>query len=318
VKKKRLLVAVDGSPNAMSAVRYTAQAVAPDGVSVQLLHVMSPMPESFWDDEPDPASADTDAALRQWETIQRRFMERFGNEARAVLRQAGISGDDIRVDIKLRERGIARDIATEAQRGYDAVVLGRRGANPAFELPIGSVASKIANTLHHFPVWIVAGPPERSRILVAMDCSENALRALDHACDLLHPDCPGICLCHVIRPAVGPMPDKAVDRDDETEHFLQEMNRKRLEKAETAMGRCFVGGVGQLKARGFAADRIVTRIITGAASRAGAVVREAKNQGYRTIVLGRQGIQPEEDFFMGRVCSKVLQMADDITVWIVS
>jgi nucleotide-binding universal stress UspA family protein len=318
MKKKTLLVAVDGSQNAMNAVRYTAKVVKPGRVSVHLLHVMSPVPETFWDDERDPAPTDFDKAFRKWENAQHRFMERFVDEARTVLLEAGISGNDIGVDIKPRERGVARDIANEAQRGYDAVVLGRRGTNPAVELPIGSVASKIANTLHHFTVWIVAGPPERGKTLVAMDGSRNALRALDHACDMLHLNCPGICLCHVIREAVGQVPKNALDRDDETERFLLEMNHKRLEKAETAMGRCFIGGVEQLKSSGFEVERIVTRIITGAASRAGAVVREAKENGYRTIILGRRGINPEEDFFMGRVCSKVLQMAQDITVWIVN
>ncbi len=69
---------------------------------------------------------------------------------------------------------------------------------------------------------------------------------------------------------------------------------------------------------GFAPRRITTRIVTGAASRAGSVVKEAKENGYGTIILGRQGLNPEEDFFMGRVCSKVLELAADITVWIVS
>ena len=318
MKKRSILIAIDGSKGGMAAVRYVAGTAHADGLFIHLFSVMSPMPESFWDSEIEPGSLNGKDDATRWEQEQVRIAEGFLKEAKQMLVSSGLEPDAITYKVHRRERGVARDIAMEAQRGYDAVVLGRRGTNPAAELPIGSVATKIANTLHHFPVWIVAGPAERSKVLVAMDCSKSALRALDHACDMLHPDCPGICLCHVIREAVGQVPDPSLDPSNETGRFLAEMNRKRTEKAETAMGRCFMGGVGQLKSRGFDPDRVTTRIITGAASRAGSVVREAKNNGYGTIILGRQGLNPEEGFFMGQVCSKVLQLAAGITVWIVS
>jgi nucleotide-binding universal stress UspA family protein len=318
MKKRSILIAVDGSKGGMAAVRYVAETAHPEGLTIHLFSVMSPMPESFCDSEMEPGDLHEEEIAARWETEQERITEGFLKESKQVLTASGIEPEHVTYKLHRRERGIAKDIAMEAQRGYDAVVLGRRGNNPASELPIGSVATKIANTLHHFPVWIVAGPAERSKVLVAMDCSKSALRALDHACDMLHPDCPGICLCHVIREAVGQAPEPSSGHSDEAGRFLAEMNRKRMEKAETTMGRCFMGGVGQLKSRGFDSGRVATRIITGAASRAGSVVREAKTNGYGTIILGRQGLNPEEGFFMGQVCSKVLQLATDITVWIVS
>ena len=52
-------------------------------------------------------------------------------------------------------------------------------------------------------------------------------------------------------------------------------------------------------------------------SRAGTIVDQARRGGYGTIVVGRKGVTRVEEFFMGRVSSKVLQLAKDMAVWVV-
>ena len=69
---------------------------------------------------------------------------------------------------------------------------------------------------------------------------------------------------------------------------------------------------------GIEGDRISTKIVTGVSSRAKAVVEEAKNGGYSTIVVGRRGLSRVEEFFMGRVSKKVMQLAQEMAVWVVS
>ena len=69
---------------------------------------------------------------------------------------------------------------------------------------------------------------------------------------------------------------------------------------------------------GFKDDDISTKTVTGALSRAGAIVHEAKQGGYGTIVVGRRGLSKVQEFFMGRVCNKVIQLAKEHTVWVVS
>ena len=59
-------------------------------------------------------------------------------------------------------------------------------------------------------------------------------------------------------------------------------------------------------------------MITGVVSRAGAIVDEARHGGYGTVVIGRRGISKVEEFFMGRVSSKVINLAKDLSVWVVS
>jgi nucleotide-binding universal stress UspA family protein len=47
-------------------------------------------------------------------------------------------------------------------------------------------------------------------------------------------------------------------------------------------------------------------------------VEEARNSSCGTIVMGRRGLSRVEEFFMGRVSKKVLQLAKWNAVWVVS
>ena len=76
--------------------------------------------------------------------------------------------------------------------------------------------------------------------------------------------------------------------------------------------------VGRLEKAGLRPDQISTKTASGVASRAKAIVEEAKNGGYGTIVVGRRGLSRVEEFFMGRVSNKVMQLAQAMAVWVVS
>ena len=69
---------------------------------------------------------------------------------------------------------------------------------------------------------------------------------------------------------------------------------------------------------GFGSDQVNAKILKGVDSRANAIFLEAVAGGYSTVVLGRRGISRVKDFCMGRVCSKVIQLARNQAVWIVS
>ncbi len=315
MKPRSILVAIDGSDRSMAAVHYVASTVAPEKVSVRLLHVMSPMPESFWDREQDVDAAYAAEARNRWKSLQRRFMDRAISDARRILVEAGLPADAVEVGLKAGERGIALDIIAEAQRGYDAVVLGRRGANPSAELPIGSAANKVAHALHHFPVWIVAGPPFSDRALIALDGSDGAQRALEHAGAMLGPRCSAVCLFHAIR---SPEPVPAGFDEPGASSRWEAMVREQIRKTERAVDSRMEAWAAFLKGRIGGGTRVVSRIAAGVPSRAGAVMREVDAGGYGTIVMGRRGLSRVQEFAMGRVCGKVLQMAEKTTLWIVN
>ena len=69
---------------------------------------------------------------------------------------------------------------------------------------------------------------------------------------------------------------------------------------------------------GFNANQIGTDIITGAESRAGTIIQEATEGGYSTIVVGRRGLSRIKEFIMGGVSNKIIQMAREQAVWVVS
>jgi nucleotide-binding universal stress UspA family protein len=75
---------------------------------------------------------------------------------------------------------------------------------------------------------------------------------------------------------------------------------------------------GRFAEAGLDRDRVTTKVVTGAPSRAKAIVVEAKAGGYGTIVVGRRGLSRVEEFFMGRISSKVIQLAKEMAVWVVS
>ena len=68
---------------------------------------------------------------------------------------------------------------------------------------------------------------------------------------------------------------------------------------------------------GFRPDNIAGKITTSTLSRARAILQEAERNGHATIVLGRRGLSKIQEFFMGSVSNKVVQLARDQAVWVV-
>jgi nucleotide-binding universal stress UspA family protein len=318
MRTQKMLIAIDGSKHALAVVRYIAATVDPKRVALRLLHVMNPWPESLLDEELDLPGEDTDLRIQDWQRDRRRRVEALASEARKIACDAGISEDAIHVDIKRRERGIARDILSEAQRGYDAVALGRRGENPSPALPIGSVANKIAHRLHHFPVWIVGEPDfPSSRVVVALDGSEGARRALDHAAAMVGPQCSTFCLLHAIRGsdlAAGGFEGKGFADAGRLKSPAQERPCKAELSMKVQMDRWLSSLTGGIAGN----PGMTSRIVTGVPSRAAAIMQEAAAGGYGTVVVGRRGVSRTPEFAMGRVCAKILQIARQTTVWIVN
>jgi len=90
-----------------------------------------------------------------------------------------------------------------------------------------------------------------------------------------------------------------------------------MEKAEIDIGPWIEEARKVLLQSGFKKDRISTKIIAGVLSRAAAIVKEARQENYDTIVLGRRGLSQVRTFFIGRVTNKVIHMARERTVWVV-
>ncbi|MBW2199620.1 MAG: universal stress protein [Deltaproteobacteria bacterium] len=320
MQQKNIMIAVDGSDHSFETIRYVGNIIPPIAIAarIKLFHIMNPFPETFWDLEIDPENNHASSIIQSWKQRQEKFIQQFMEQALQLLKDAGFSEDTVTVDIKERQRGIARDIADEAQRGYDAVVVGRRGYGDVEDLILGSIANKLVNRLHHFPIWVVGGCPDPNKILVAMDSSDGAMRALEHVYNFLDKAHPHLLLLNVIRSFNDLQADKEQSSPLPSDNQLLEVAEKEMHKAKTEMSSIFDHCIRKLEQKGADLSRIETKIVTGAGSRAGTIVEEAQKGAYGTIVIGRRGLSKVQEFFMGRVCNKVLQLAKEMSVFIIN
>ena len=294
--RRKILLAVDGSDQAFEAVRYVSLLFPPNCMEVVLFHVMTKVPESFWDVEKEPAYSNKVATTRAWELQQKKEIQEFMEKARRLFLDQNAPEDAVRIKIQERKVGIARDIIYESQNDYHGVVVGRWGMSQLKDFLSGSIANKLIGRLINVPLCVVGGTPQIGKILVAIDASEGAMRAIDYVGDMVDSLHWEITLFHAVR----------------------DLDREELHRAEKSMEYVFEEASGHLEKAGFNSNQITTRMITGVSSRAGAIVVEVLKEGYGTIVVGRRGLSHVEEFFMGRVSNKVIQMARKMAVWVVT
>jgi nucleotide-binding universal stress UspA family protein len=294
--RRRILLAVDGSEQAFEAVRYMSRLLPPNRMEVVLLHVMTKVPESFWDMEKEPTLRQKIRDTGTWESRQKKQIQEFMERSRCLFLDQNVPEDAVSIKIQERKVGIARDIIHESQKNYDGVVVGRWGMSMLKDFLWGSIANKLIGRLINIPLCVVGGTSQIGKILMAIDASEGAMRALDYIgamVDTLH--CK-ITLFHVIR----------------------EFDTEELHRAQKSMKSVFETASSHLEAAGFNRNQIDVRSVTGAHSRAAVIITEALKGGYGTIVVGRRGLTNVEEFIMGRVSNKVIHMAREMAVWVVT
>ncbi|MCE5336194.1 MAG: universal stress protein [Desulfobacteraceae bacterium] len=307
--RRRILLVVDGSYQSYEVINYISEALPPKNTAVVLLHVTSKVPEAFWDLEKDPVWQQKVQTVRGWEVQQENKIRDFMDRARQVFKDAAFPDEAITVDVRGRREGIARDIGAESHRGYDAVILGRRGLSTIQGLALGGVASKVVLKVSDMAVWLIGGRPEPDRIIIGMDSSEGCQLAVQHVASITAGLNKRVLLLHVVRRLNGDSNGLAAG--------MEELQKEREARAAREMEAVFKTSSGKLMEAGIPEKNIETKILTGVSSRAGAILDEAKAGGYGTIVIGRRGVSTVEEFSMGRVTNKLVQAAKDRALWIV-
>ena len=320
-KKKKVVVAVDGSETSMGAVRYTAGLLSSDTTEVVLFHVMNRRPEGAWFWELEKVSEPRqdldvleDAAKRHEEHIQK-----FMTEAVGLLVKQGVPEKAVRTVIADVNNGVARDILEHAGSDYDAVIVGRQGLS-SVELKdhlIGSTTNRLAAHMKDVPLWIVGGMPDTGKILIAMDETLISIKALDYVAEMISGTDAQILLVHVMRELhLFPREHEKFCTLEEKENLISRTEED-VKRAESRACDVFAEATNRLKQAGIAPDRVDNKILTRMASRASAIVEEARKNGCGTIVVGRRGLSDLEDLFLGSMSNKVIQIAEDLAVWLV-
>jgi nucleotide-binding universal stress UspA family protein len=300
-RQKRLLLAVDGSERALQTVRYAGEEDAFKGMKIVLFHVFNSIPDAYYDLEKEPKSVKVVRHVRSWEAQQKKNIRKYMDEARQMLLDAGHADPAVDIKIQNRKKGVARDIIIEAQKGYDAVLIRRRGATALKNIIVGSVTNKLLEKLSFIPVLIAGRKPVNKKVMVAVDGSPCAAKAIQFVADMLgSSDEYRVKLVYVVRGS------GSTDMDALKENGI------------AGNGHVFSDAVKMLTTAGIDADRISTKTVSGVLSRAGAIIKTAEQGDWNTIVVGRRGLSGVSDFFMGRVSNKVVHAGRMDTVWIVT
>lgn len=307
-RSQQILMALDGSERSLDTVRAVARFKPFQQMHLVLFHVFANVPECYYDLEKMHKCVKVATPMRAWEAEQKKMITAYMQQAKEILKRSGFDDKQIQVKIHKRKKGVARDIIREAQNGFDAVFIRRRGLGAVRNIVVGSVACKLIEHLTFIPVLIAGQKAPNDRVLVGLDGSPCAMRALEFVARRLG-GCQGhIHLVNVIRCSGN----AAVH----SRRFAAPAGGQAAAAAE--IERVFERARSLLVAEGFSSQQITTRVIQGATSRAAAIGQEARDGNYATIVLGRRGQSSVRDFFIGRVTNKVIQTARQHSVWIVT
>jgi nucleotide-binding universal stress UspA family protein len=153
------------------------------------------------------------------------------------------------------------------------------------------------------------------KIMIAFDDSENAMRAVEYVAKLLSKDC-RITLFSVVQDTASicdlQSPELTPYFKSQQDSFcvLEEKKKQLLSAAQ-------LKAKEMLAASGFKENQIRLKSELKKKGIARDIVAEAR-AGYDLIVLGRRGLAGIREFFMGSVSQKVLNLAQDLPILIVS
>ncbi len=144
-------------------------------------------------------------------------------------------------------------------------------------------------------------------ILIAVDESDNARRAVSYVGQLLG-GLPGfkVTVLHVIP-------------DPEEDYFPDQQEKdKWLARTKQKVDSMLVDYRQILINAGFAEDEVSTRsTLRYCPSMAECILAEREETYFDTIVVGRQGVSRSEEFLFGSISSKIVNHAENCTVWVV-
>ena len=308
---KKILVAVDGSLQSLNAVNHVVLNFPPEKLEVNLIYVMPTAPEPFSDlDKIGLFKKMAGKKHEEYLSQEKEAAQVFLNQARGLLSRAGMADDNVQVILHPCQEGIARDIVAESSRGYDAVVLGRRGLSKFEDIYLGSVSYKIVQAVGDTPVWIVGDGVKSTKMLLAVDSSDNSRKAVDYAGNFAAAIGAEVTLFNAIREFSLELLDISIPSGAQIEASILDELKRDVQQMLDAYKR-------QLEEAGVEPSRISSIYTTRSRSRAEDILKAAAEGGIGTIVMGRRGLSRVHEFSLGRVTTKVLHRANLFALWIV-
>jgi len=231
--------------------------------------------------------------------------------AKDVLLQYNFPEDKIKTVCQHRKRDIAKDIADWSHdKMADGILLNCHGRSRVEAFFMGEVSLKLLECSGSCPVWLLRGNVKDKDVLVAVDNSENAARAIDYAGFILNGTKSRITLFHTKRSLRRFLP-KAIFED------IPGIAELWSEQAEEGIAPVMGKARQVLVDAGIEESRVQVVTAEGSRNPAKDVVAAADKYGCGTIILGRQGDSCNTEFTMGSIARKVIEAASDKAIWVV-
>ncbi len=303
--RRKILLAVDGSDQALEAVRYAGYMLPNDRTEIVLFNVGTGFPEVFWDMKRNPLYASKKPVVMEWLAEYQLGIGEFNEKALHILMKAGFGTHAVRVKTQTRKIGILKDIIQESYQGYNAIIVGRSGMSRLKDLILRSMAYKLAEKVKHIPVVIVGGKPFGRKILIALDESIEAMRGVSCIGALAGTQNPEITIAHCLQPSGKGSED----------------NQDRLQYSQNRFKPYMDEATQRLIEAGVRADNISMHFMSARGSAIQTIMEMALTEEFATIVVGRrerEAIGFAQAHFHGRFSEQLIKMLNNMAVWVIN
>lgn len=226
------------------------------------------------------------------------------DEGEKILRDLGI---EVGIEKLIVEGDPAHEIFRIAEeKEFSTIIMARRGLSEIIEFLLGSITSKVVHAADRQTVYVVGHKILKDKkcpipkVLIPVDGSSYSMRGVEHAACLaaeLKTSMSKITILRVINLALFEKRLKeGIDPEAEAEKILEEAKAVFLQ-AEIPE------------------ELIKTKIRLGQPSEE--ILKEAEEEDYNLIVMGRKGRTALKDFILGGVSSAVLHRCQNPTIAIV-
>jgi nucleotide-binding universal stress UspA family protein len=310
--EKMIVVPVDGSENALKSLDYINRIFgSKHNLKLSLIYLLPKLPPILF--EETRKNRETANQLREIEKRNSQMAGRILTDAKDRLLNVGFTRRTVEAVFRKIEVGAARDICSWAEQNKkaDAIIISSRGRSRLEDFFTGEIANKVLEYAKVCPVWMVKGRVKSKDVLLAVDNSENAMRAVDHAGFMLAGTDVNVTVFHSKRDLRRFVPKEVLQEFPGVQKFWQK-------KAGDVVAPYMKKALEMLIQAGLAESQISVRLVDGSRSSARDILDEAEENAMGTIVLGKKGHSDVEDYSMGSTTKKVLDRASDMAVCIVS
>ena len=307
---KKLIIAVDDSRHSKNAVRYAAGIYKEmEDISLTLMHVQPTISQYLLEE-----AKKSSQAYAELEKVNQKNTETADHLLATYKEQMvalGIAEEDIQLYTQARRLGVAKDILVFSEAGnFDALIMGRRGLSGLGELLLGSVSANVVNHSTDTPIWQVDEEGSSNDILVAVDGSENSLKAVDHLARMIAKNTDvKITFFHVTPRLKDFCP---VDFEEADTEALEEI----IQRGDKAcIDQFFLHAKKRLNEAGIREHQIHVKVEEGVFRVGKAVLDEYRQGNFGTLVIGSRGMNKK--YFTGSVSRYLINEFTGGALWVV-